>query len=105
MFRYVVIASCIVLAGCGTVGTTNVIQRQAIVVKPSPALYKCDTAKLPNPDTLTDKQVAQVIKDLVRSNAECKRSLKAINAFIEGADGIVVDQTIIDQIRRAAKAS
>jgi hypothetical protein len=97
MFRYIMLMSLVVLGGCAT--TTDIIKRENVVVKPSEALYKCDTAKLPNPDTLTDRQVAQLIKDLVKNNSECKRSLKAIHAFVETADGIVVNQAAIDKVK------
>ena len=75
MIRYgVLLLMGITLAGCATSQpTTAIITRNAVVIKPSEALYKCDTTRLPDPKTLTDKQIAFYITELVRNNEECRR--------------------------------
>lgn len=100
MLRYVVfIIVGLMLASCGT---TDIINRQNLVVKPSEALYKCDTTKLPDPRKLTDKQVAKLIETLVQENEECKASLRSIHVFIEKADGTVrVDPKTVHNFRAA----
>lgn len=102
MFRYVILilASCS-LAACAT--TTDLIERQNLVVKPSEAMYKCDTANLPDPRKLTDKQVAKLIEVLVQDNVECKNSLRTIHAFEEKADGTVtVNPKTVHKLRLKA---
>lgn len=72
------------LGGCVS---TDIITKQHVVVKPSAAMYKCDVpSSLPDPDTLTDIQVARLIETLYANNVECKASLVSIRKFLNVAD-------------------
>lgn len=77
----------IMLAGCA--GTTNIIDKEVQVIKPSEALYQCQLVKFPDPEHLTDIQVARVLEALAYENRRCYNSLRAIHAFVENADGSV----------------
>lgn len=83
MKRIASLLGCLLLGACAS---TDLITQQHIVVKPSAAMYKCDTADLPNPDTLTDIQVARLIETLYANNVQCKASLDSIRKFLNVAD-------------------
>lgn len=49
----------------------------------SQELYECPVVKtFPNPDKLTDIQVAKLIVQLYKNNQKCKTSIEAIEEFI-----------------------
>lgn len=81
MRNLLVIGCLLLLAGCAT--PTTLISHQHQVVLPSDAMYQCNaSATLPDPNTLTDVQVARYLETLYRNNKQCKASLNAIHAFL-----------------------
>jgi uncharacterized protein YcfL len=71
------------LAGCQTTQPTILVNKN-VVVLPDEALYNCPLIKnFPDPDKLTDKQVAKLLITSYKNNAECKRSIDGIKKFLE----------------------
>lgn len=74
--------------GCATKPEPIVVDKSIVVVaKPPETLYKCPQIKqFPNPETLTNKEVAQVISRLVEANMICGINMDQIKAYIERAE-------------------
>lgn len=73
------------LSACGSEPQFITTQKQ-IVVLPDDQMYKCPVITIfPNPETLTDIQVAKLLIQLHTNNLECKNSLVVIKAFLEKA--------------------
>ena len=73
------------LAGCSS--TSQIITKEKMmVIEPSKSLYNCPTEpRFPNPDTLTDVEVAKLLVLMERNNSECRRNMKAIQTFNDQA--------------------
>jgi len=83
--RYL-LASLLFLSACGSEPTQFITTQKQIVVLPDDQMYKCPVITLfPNPETLTDIQVAKLLIQLHTNNLECKNSLVVIKAFLEKA--------------------
>ena len=85
MKKYLIIPLVLFLAACNS--TPQVISSQKIiVVVPDETFFNCPTLKsFPNPEKLTDVQVARLILELYKDNQICKNSLESIKAFLEEA--------------------
>lgn len=70
------------LAGCTTVRAPVVVPKTVLIEIPQD-LMKCPGVKVPDPSTLTDKQVASLILALDAANGECRASMEAIKKFQE----------------------
>lgn len=76
------------LAACSP--TTQVVSATKLeVITPDRSMYKCESIKYPNHRNLTDSQVARIIADLHKKNAECKNSVEAIRKFLEEAKSTI----------------
>lgn len=77
------------LAGCQS--TQPMLRTtEQVVVMPDRSLFKCPTLdKLPNPDTLTDLEVARVLVELQKNNKVCKNNIVAIEKFLVRAQKTV----------------
>jgi hypothetical protein len=54
------------------------------VIIPDNSLYNCPTVRsFPNPNNLTDAEVARVIVELYKNNQICKNSIDAVKKFLE----------------------
>ena len=74
----------LILSGCAT--TAPQIQYQNIVIEPPSSLYECPLPPMkPNPETLTDKMVADYIKTVYKNNKTCYISIQKIKQFVEEA--------------------
>lgn len=59
------------------------------VVEPPADLFNCpQIGRIPDPETLTNQEVANFISLLYQYNKECKISLDKIEAFIERAKAL-----------------
>ena len=56
------------------------------VIYPDAEYFRCEQIKLPDPDDLTNVEVAKLINELVKSNKICDNNMKAIKKFLEEAD-------------------
>jgi hypothetical protein len=81
-FGFIIVLGLLV-AGCQT---TTVIDKQNVVIMPSNAMYNCPSLTYyPKSDTLTDIEVAKVIRNLYSNNVTCRNSLDAIHNFLNRA--------------------
>ena len=67
-----------------------VTSQKRVKIEVSEALFECPTIKSwPNPEKLTDIQVAKLIVQLHRNNTKCKTSIEAIHKFVEDYNSTV----------------
>ena len=59
------------------------------VARPEVAYFSCERVNLPNPDTMTDAQVAELINELVRANRTCANNMNAIKQYLDAAEQIL----------------
>lgn len=85
--KYLLLVSlALVVAGCSTTPKPMLITKEYKVVAPPADLYNCPTvSKFPNPDTLTDEQVGNLLVKLQSNNVKCKKNMVAIKTYIEKA--------------------
>lgn len=84
--RYaVIVAAALAVAGCSP--TTQVVTKTELkVFIPDSALFQCQSVRrFPNPDTLTDVDVAKLVVDLHSKNVECRKNMDAIHKTLEEA--------------------
>lgn len=74
----------LVLSGCGQ--TMFLTKEKPIVVMPAPEMFVCpDTVVIPDVNTLTDIQVAQIILELKKDFEVCRNKLKNLDTFLTEA--------------------
>jgi hypothetical protein len=91
MMNKFLIALCgasITLSGCAHVPFTPT-KTELKVVRPNEAYFTCDVVKLPDPDTLDDAAVAQLINDLVKANKVCSNNMNAIKQYLDAAQDVL----------------
>lgn len=75
----------LLLAGCNSQEPLTV-STQPVVIMPDSRLFECPTVdRLPNPDTLTDADVARLLVQLQTYNVKCKKNIDAIREFLTNA--------------------
>ena len=81
-----VIAS-LTLAGCAKDLPPQIITRTEMqVVVPDRTMFYCkNVRKFPNPDTLTDVEVAKLLVELHSKNTECQKNMNAVYKFLDEA--------------------
>jgi hypothetical protein len=72
-------------SGCGTSHIPPVKTEYKVVMPEDKYFSGCDVIALPDPKTLTNTQVAQLITDLVTTNRICHNNNEAIREFLEKA--------------------
>lgn len=88
MKQFVIIAALLTLSACATAPPPVVVHDNVVIIPPD-ALFRCpQLAKIPDPNTLTDIQVADMINHLDADNRICRDSLLAIKKYLENAKGI-----------------
>jgi hypothetical protein len=76
----------VVLCGCGGVGNPELIEHVPTVVEPDRTLYPCDVVtQWPNTQTLTDRDVADLLITLDKDNLICRDSMNAVFKFLDDA--------------------
>lgn len=86
--RIIVLLLAGLLAGCSLTGKKEppVIQNQIIVISPPENLFNCpQLGKVPSPETLTNKQLADIITKLIRYNRTCGINMNAIHEYVTKA--------------------
>jgi len=88
MKKSILLASLIFLTACES--TSNVITSQSIMIPGvSPAMFNCPiTEQWPNPDQLTDLEVARLLVELRRNNLTCRNSIDALQDFLRRAQQV-----------------
>lgn len=84
ILRIVAVIGLIFLAGCSTTAQVVPVQvREVPIFFEAPRnLYECPTVEsFPDPDTLTNEEVAKLITTLDYNNKYCKANLGAIASY------------------------
>lgn len=77
----IVIIAALIVAGCQTKTAPPLIVRQPQVVAIPNKFFECRSVKKPDPTNLTDTQVASLILELEKANAECRRNSGAARDY------------------------
>ena len=76
----------ILLAGCATTPEQVIVRTEQIVIIPNDSLFNCSSVRrFPNPENLTDAQVAELLIALHRNNTNCQRNINAIKTSLQEA--------------------
>jgi hypothetical protein len=74
------------LAGCATAPPQFITKTQLQVVMPERTMFYCkNVRKFPNPDTLTDVEVAKLLVELHSKNTECQKNMNTVYQFLDEA--------------------
>lgn len=74
------------LAACATTSQTVVVQQEPIVIAPPNTLYSCpQVSKLPDPATLTNRDLANLITTLIKDNKICGANMNSIRTYVDKA--------------------
>ena len=74
------------LVSCGTPTPEVIVRDKPQVIIPDAALFVCPTLKKwPKSTTLTDVQVAKVLRTLYLNNKTCANSLNAVEQFLDNS--------------------
>jgi hypothetical protein len=72
------------LSGC-TKTITVEVPRTVVISVPKPLINCPDINKFPNPDTMTNKQLADTITDLYKKHKVCKINMNKIQEYVDQA--------------------
>lgn len=79
----------LLLTGCSQTAVQLLAPEYKIVKAPAD-MYDCPVeTKFPKPDTLTNKQVGNLILKLQKNNMTCKQKLDAVKQFYDDAEKTV----------------
>jgi starvation-inducible outer membrane lipoprotein len=75
------------LAGCVTSPPPQLITKTELqVVMPEKTMFYCQNVRrFPNPETLTDVEVAKLLVELHSKNTECQKNMNAVYKFLDEA--------------------
>ena len=74
------------LAGCATTPEQVIVRTEQIVIIPNDSLFNCSSVRrFPNPENLTDAQVAELLIALHRNNTNCQRNINSIKKSLQEA--------------------
>lgn len=86
MRKLLLIVPALMLAGCATTTPPALVRTEQVVVIPDNSLFNCpNVRRFPNPENLTDAQVAELLVTLHRNNTNCQRNINAIKTALEEA--------------------
>ena len=86
MKKLMFIIPVILLAGCATTPEQVIVRTEQIVIIPNDSLFNCSSVRrFPNPENLTDAQVAELLIALHRNNTNCQRNINAIKMSLQEA--------------------
>ena len=86
MKKLMFIIPAILLAGCATTPEQVIVRTEQIVIIPNDSLFNCSSVRrFPNPENLTDAQVAELLIALHRNNTNCQRNINAIKTSLQEA--------------------
>lgn len=76
----------LVLAGCANKPPQTLVKTEQVVIVPDKSLFYCpNVRRFPNPDTLTDAQVAELLVTLHKNNTSCQKNINTIWRTIDDA--------------------
>jgi hypothetical protein len=74
------------LAGCASKPAQVITKVEMQVVIPERTMFYCQNVRrFPNPETLTDVQVAKLLVELHGKNTECQKNMNAVYKFLSEA--------------------
>jgi uncharacterized lipoprotein YajG len=86
MKKLMFIIPAILLAGCATTPEQVIVRTEQIVIIPNDSLFNCSSVRrFPNPENLTDAQVAELLIALHRNNTNCQRNINSIKKSLQEA--------------------
>ena len=86
MKKFLLIVPALFLAGCATTSQPTLVRTEQVVIIPDNSLFNCpNVRRFPNPENLTDAQVAELLVTLHRNNTNCQRNINAIKQALEEA--------------------
>ena len=69
-----------------------------VVVIPEKKYFVCEEVPLPNPDTLSNTQIANLINDLVKANRTCKNNMNGVELYLNSAKQVLEERKKLDQV-------
>lgn len=88
MKKIIFVLTAMTLVGCNSVQGPSVTKYK--VVEPANSLYSCPLYKnFPDPNKLTDPQVAQMLVQLYGNNVKCYNAVQSLRKFLEQSKNIV----------------
>lgn len=92
---FLAVVGSFLLSGCSVFGSHHPLTPTKIEYKvaiPEAEYFTCERVALPDPKTLTDSQVAQLINDLVKANKTCANNMNAIHQYLDAAQKILEER-------------
>lgn len=69
----------VALVGCAKKPAQTLVRTEQVVIIPDRTLFECPSIRrYPNPETLTDSQVAELMINLQSNNTKCQKNINAI---------------------------
>jgi hypothetical protein len=83
----IAVIALLTLAGCAKELPPQVITKTELrVVMPERTMFYCQNVRrFPNPETLTDVQVAKLLVELHAKNTECQKNMNSVYKFLDEA--------------------
>ena len=82
----IAVAATLALAGCASKPAQVITKTELQVYVPDRSMFYCQNVRrFPNPDTLTDAQVAKLLVELHSKNTECQKNMNAVYKTLEEA--------------------
>lgn len=82
----IAVAATLALAGCASKPPQVLTKTEIQVYVPDRSLFYCQNVRrFPNPETLTDTQVAKLLVELHSKNTECQKNMNAVYKTLDEA--------------------
>jgi hypothetical protein len=86
MKSLIVIAAALALTGCASKPAQVITKTEIQVFVPDRSMFYCQNVRrFPNPETLTDIEVAKLLIELHSKNTVCQKNMNAVYKTLEGA--------------------
>lgn len=87
MRTLIAVAAALTLTGCASAPPPQIITKTELqVYVPERTMFYCQNVRrFPNPETLTDAQVAKLLVELHGKNTECQKNMNALYSTLEEA--------------------
>jgi outer membrane murein-binding lipoprotein Lpp len=82
----IAVAATLILAGCASRPPQVITKTEIQVFVPDKSLFYCQNVRrFPNPETLSDAQVAKLLVELHSKNTECQKNMNAVYKTLDEA--------------------
>ena len=86
MKTLIAVAAALTLAGCASKPAQVITKTELQVYIPEKSMFYCQNVRrFPNPETLTDAQVAKLLVELHSKNTECQKNMNAVYKTLDEA--------------------